>query len=732
MPTRYQMNVPQHPDDNYSINKAFDRNYGNRLKSGDTTPLKYTIKDGDGEPLDKDRLMGMETTVKMKHEGVTAYEAEFEATLEEVSEVYEGDLVARYKIMEALPPSDTPYIVEFHFEEADDRFIFPSGNNLPLYITPSALNSDEEAIKKIGEERLKEAVESSQTLTDIRSQEQERITAEKARQTNYLELVETGVVRAGIDHALAQHEQTYAPRLTSLEQNDTELTTQLDHIENSKPYYNVGEFGAVGDGIADDKVAIQNAINYCASNNKELVFDNNKTYLCYSISVPAGIKINGNGATLKKPNLSIAPYNMSVEQMKWIRLFDLSYNGEQDSPNTIIENLNFDGNCWEMWEVEDGYAQEQASLFIVQGNNSNEGRLNVTINNCSFSDNVSDGAHIVANVKANISNCKSRDCFRGGLTITGGNSTINVSGFIFESIHTNDGIDIEIDSPGYNGSMKSEITLNNIIIDKDLDIAVTEGSVVTLNNAIMKKSFFYFANSGELYVNNSSLKSTNTFECRLVVSGSGKTYFSNVKFEGINLDADYGCLPIQFYQTEENSSVNFYNCSFYNGKYGISGGFSENTKVIFGGCYFDESIMNAIGGPQDNLDFAPKELHISNCIFANTHKYLICNSYHEPNTDVYINDITISNEENTGMTLTHPNVLFNTILNNGVSTSLTNAAKPTVMGKRILYVDDDPNILDIWGFKNCDMAILKNDTSQKWEYSHQEKGTPWNHIWTSI
>ena len=224
MPTRYQMNVPQHPDDNYSINKAFDRNYGNRLKSGDTTPLKYTIKDGDGEPLDKDRLMGMETTVKMKHEGVTAYEAEFEATLEEVSEGYEGDLVARYKIMEALPPSDTPYIVEFHFEEADDRFIFPSGNNLPLYITPSSLNSDGEAIKNASEQRLNEIVERKLEENPVFSEAKESAATAQQAMSDFLAMLGEDVATLGADGKLS------ANQLPALAINDTHVVHSKEEI----------------------------------------------------------------------------------------------------------------------------------------------------------------------------------------------------------------------------------------------------------------------------------------------------------------------------------------------------------------------------------------------------------------------------------------------------------------------------------------------------------------------
>lgn len=235
MPNRFPFNTPEHPEDNRSINKAFDRNYGNRLKSGDTTPLKYTIKDGDGEPLDKDRLMGMETTVKMKHEGVTAYEAEFEATLEEVTENYEGDLVARYKITEVLPPSDTPYIVEFHFEEADDRFIFPSGNNLELHITPSSLNSDGEAIKNASEQRLNEIVERKLDENPVLSEAEAN---ELARQENYQELLDTGVMQTKINERLEGLEEEYAPKLTDLTAQLAQTESKLDFNPNAEhPLY---------------------------------------------------------------------------------------------------------------------------------------------------------------------------------------------------------------------------------------------------------------------------------------------------------------------------------------------------------------------------------------------------------------------------------------------------------------------------------------------------------------
>jgi hypothetical protein len=57
------------------------------------------------------------------------------------------------------------------------------------------------------------------------------------------------------------------------------------------------DFGAVGDGVADDTAAIQNALNAAA--NAELTFPPG-TYLVYALKVPAGCTVNLGTATIKK------------------------------------------------------------------------------------------------------------------------------------------------------------------------------------------------------------------------------------------------------------------------------------------------------------------------------------------------------------------------------------------------------------------------------------------------
>ena len=232
MPNReFPFNQPIHPEDNQSINRVFDRNYGNKLKSGDTTPLKYTVKDGDGEPLDKDRLITMNTKVILKYGGVIAYETAFDAIVENETDNYAGDLIARFKIEEVLPPDEKkPYTIEFHFEELDqsdevvDRFIFPSGNNLPLYITPSSLNSDGEAIKNASEQRLNEIVERNPVLSEAVAEAKESAARAQQAMSDYLNMLGVDVATLGTDGKLS------ANQIPSLAINDTFVVYSKEEI----------------------------------------------------------------------------------------------------------------------------------------------------------------------------------------------------------------------------------------------------------------------------------------------------------------------------------------------------------------------------------------------------------------------------------------------------------------------------------------------------------------------
>src|SRR5699024_2844529 len=72
-------------------------------------------------------------------------------------------------------------------------------------------------------------------------------------QSNYQELLDTGVLQTNINTKLEALEEEYAPKLT-------EVTTQMAQIT-----LDASEFGVKYDGT-DEREALQNAINYCVEN----------------------------------------------------------------------------------------------------------------------------------------------------------------------------------------------------------------------------------------------------------------------------------------------------------------------------------------------------------------------------------------------------------------------------------------------------------------------------------
>jgi hypothetical protein len=127
---------------------------------------------------------------------------------------------------------------------------------------------------------------------------------------------------------------------------------------------NVHEFGAIGDGVADDTNAIQGAIKYCFDNNINfLKFENGKVYLCNKELVLYGknLSINGNDSVIKRttgfvgvfgavlniygltPNLSyplLGKYTGEVIAAENITIRDLSiYCSEDILSSTYINGL---------------------------------------------------------------------------------------------------------------------------------------------------------------------------------------------------------------------------------------------------------------------------------------------------------------------------------------------------------------------------------------------------------
>jgi len=233
-------------------------------------------------------------------------------------------------------------------------------------------------------------------------------------------------------------------------------------------------WGAKGDGIAIDTIAATNAVNdlhnaYKADGMpRELLVQATKNYVGHLIPIKAGVSIrcpNGIATFTRTP----VPAGTTESVAKWWRIFQVdasSFTTLADISNRVrIENLILDGNMYNSQWTWNTYNQEQASCLFLQGNPSISiggvtqewMRARFHVQNVKFQNSVSDGLHINRNVDLTFSNLEYEHCFRGGLTMTGGNSVIKgdtVTAFDAR-------IDLEVDGGGIGGSYKAWIYLTN-------------------------------------------------------------------------------------------------------------------------------------------------------------------------------------------------------------------------------------------------------------------------------
>jgi parallel beta-helix repeat protein len=161
-------------------------------------------------------------------------------------------------------------------------------------------------------------------------------------------------------------------------------------------YVSVKDFGAVGDGVADDTAAIQAALDSGAG---AVYFPENYTYLTETVSVPSNIMLHGRGTLKLKANTNkwiIENADLSSGNTN-IRIYDLTLDGNKDNQSgtsllygvyfsrvtdSIIEGLKIN-NC-----------KEDAILLGSSGFNEKCERVKVLKNICT--NNSRNGISIVA------------------------------------------------------------------------------------------------------------------------------------------------------------------------------------------------------------------------------------------------------------------------------------------------------------------------------------------------
>jgi len=85
-------------------------------------------------------------------------------------------------------------------------------------------------------------------------------------------------------------------------QSRTAINRNFDSIYSRTPVVSVADFGAVGNGVTDDRTAIQNAINNCKGRNYVLSFPKSVYYCSAGLTVNDDIIIRGNNTKIIFPS----------------------------------------------------------------------------------------------------------------------------------------------------------------------------------------------------------------------------------------------------------------------------------------------------------------------------------------------------------------------------------------------------------------------------------------------
>lgn len=202
---------------------------------------------------------------------------------------------------------------------------------------------------------------------------------------------------------------------------------------------NVADFGATGDGVTDDTVAVQAAFDAVSATGGTVVFEPGKTYMINGLYQPiqsifggvrpkSGTVIQGNSATLRViPNSSIGYCILNIDRVSNIVVNDLNIIGDVGShggstgefghgiilagtSNIVLNNL-FVTLCW-----GDGLLVVDFVGLV--------GNTDVDINNCEFVDCRRQGVSILNMTNATFTGCTFRNI--GGTAATSPASGVDI------------------------------------------------------------------------------------------------------------------------------------------------------------------------------------------------------------------------------------------------------------------------------------------------------------------
>jgi hypothetical protein len=454
-------------------------------------------------------------------------------------------------------------------------------------------------------------------------------------------------------------------------------------------------------GELDDTDRIKRAMDHCVAKGIQSFTTAgdphfNKQYVVRQITIPHTLtSVDFASMPLKRPNLRAAPYNMTAEQAKWVMGLRVEYNGDTDMPLMTIKNVIWDGNARENWTTPGvaTYEMEQASMIFVTAENTKAGKANVHLENIYTFDSVSDGIHVWRNANVTINNHRSNNCFRGGLSVTGGRCVVTGDNLIYEALPGTgqpDGVDVEIDTAGYGGTYASTIKLSNMVVDFDLDLTAKDGTVITLDNVTVRDNGYALeaGSGGTLTVSNSSLRVDKPLEYYARVRNGGDLTFNGCKFHGAD---DTVALKLHWYPLDashayagQHAYATFNNCVFVEGREGLGFNGDKNTTLTLNNCEFRRGILGDALCKQTTNANLRANVNINNVKFDNAGRWID----HQPtstadNATVRVTGINITNPANKGAQFYFSHVTWlNPVFEHGWQITVPTGGVPTYKGTR--------------------------------------------------
>ncbi len=326
---------------------------------------------------------------------------------------------------------------------------------------------------------------------------------------------------------------------------------------NSQSKVDITDF--IDKDTSDHTAYFQAAFDYANKNNIRTVYIPSGIYFLDMVHIYPGLEINGDG--IGKTILKKIP-----RARKFSRMFTIQHQIIDSEYDTLyIHGLQFDGSRTQQGEYKKHQLGQQHLIFLSASNKSSY-QLHSKIENCLFHDGVGDAISLYKNTVTSVINCEARDVFRGGVTLTGGNSFLEIYNFKAWGETHDTGIDIEIDGRGLNGSLKADIEIENLWISGDFDISTGRGGSFLGNNIYCDGPPVRVA-GGPIYIANSTFNCTYSKYCYInlpnsIVFDNCQFYIKNNNIKSTGIQTAFNIYWSKNKRKPPNRHLAFYSCLF--------------------------------------------------------------------------------------------------------------------------------------------------------------------------